>query len=393
VFLALISLLCVWHQRCKQSIKANNQMQKFAKRWCSPGASALPVILVFFTLLFFTADAQSKKKMIYIHDPSSKIKLQHFRITKVVDNRINPSGIGYITTYSANKFLAADLEHPLPEELDIFIRKNVEQSSGAEVSLHINYFFLSEEMAAGEMAKIYFRIHFSLYNNKGERLLDASTAGDKFTGPTRGAFAGRLMGTCIETLLKELDNNLPTALKKYEDKAPIPVWIVLNNAPEDKNLLPFSPKRQLNVSNFAGREPDGSNALAGTECGFTMDYQIRMMEGVLKAVIEITPYFKQSAAWLKRGADLTQAGAYAQNQFDLTAIRTCELVNAIDSREFVFSSLKNDIETLRLEYETRIKQEIVQQTAETDGGKKIPELEDWIEKTAFNMKSIDCYEQ
>jgi len=350
------------------------------------------IILLFCSLFFHPAGAQSRKKTIRIHNPSSKIRIANYSITRIVDDRRNPSNIGYITTYSANKFLAAELEHPPAEELDIFIRENTEQSSGEAVSLHIINFFLSEEMAAGEMAKIRFRVHFALFNKDNERLLDASTTGDKFTGPTRGAFAGKLIGERIETLLRELDINLPRAVARYNDPAPMPVWIVLNNAPEDKNLLPFSRKRQLNVSNFAGREPANSTALAGTECGFSMEYQIREMDGVLKAVVEITPYFKQSAAWLKKGADLAQAGAYAQNQFDLAAIITCDLVDAVDKKKFTFSSLREDIEALRAAYSEKIRQETELQIADTDGGKKIPELEDWIAKTAFNMKSIDCYE-
>ena len=367
-------------------------MQKPVSYRCYPIAPAFFVILLFCSLFSHSVDAQSRKKTIHINYPSSKIKLDNYRITRIIDNRLKPAGIGYITTYSANKFLAADLGRPLTEEIEIFIRENVKQSSGEEVSLHIVYFFLSEEMAAGEMAKIRFRIHFALFNKDNERLLDASTVGDKFTGPTRSAFAGKLIGECIETLLEELDNNLPKALARYNDPAPIPVWVVLNNAPEDKNLLSFNPKRPINVSNFAGREPVNSTALAGTECGFSMDYQIREMDGVIKAVVEIAPYFKQSAAWLRKDADLAQAGAYAQNQFDLAAIITCNLADAVDQKKITFNSLKEDIETLKAAYSEKIKRETEQQITDTDGGKKIPELEDWIAKTAFNMKSIDCYE-
>lgn len=335
--------------------------------------------------------AQSRTKKVQIKKPDDHIRLKNYRITNVVDAR-GKSSIGYMTTYSTNKFLAASLEKSVQEEVSDYIAENVEgAASGEEVALHVKQFFISEEMPAGSMAKIRFRMQLALFNKKQERLLDASFIGEKFTGPTRGAFIGQLMGNGMEELLKELDGNLPKALTRYKDPAPLPVWIVLNNAPEDKNLLPYSTRKPINLANFAGKAPAAATNIAGTNCGFVLDYQIRDMGGVLKAVIEIVPYFKQSEAWIKSGVDIRQAGAYGQNHFDIAAVITCDLVDAIDKKKFTFATLKNELEALRTEYEQKLKAEIDKQIAETGGGHKVDPLEDWIEKIEYEMKSVDCY--
>jgi hypothetical protein len=336
--------------------------------------------------------AQSRTKKVSIKKPSDRIKIANYRVMGVVDDRVNPS-IGYMTTYSANKFLATSLENPLPDEVSEFINSNVDYAgAGQEVTVHIKRFFISEEMPAGAMAKIRFRLQLALFNKNKERLLDASYVGEKFTGPTRGAFIGQLMGDGLEDVLKQLDKGLPKVLARYNDDTPLKQWIELNNVPEDRNLFPYSEKKPLNLANFTGKAPSNAENIAGTECGFLLDYQIIDSDGALKAIIEVTPYFKQSSAWIKPGVDVRQAGAYAQNHFDICAIITCDLVNAIDKKKFTFASIKAELDALRKEYEQKLKAEINKQIAETGGGNKVNPLEDWIEKIEFEMRTVDCYQ-
>jgi len=335
------------------------------------------------TGLFATIPSHAKVKMLSISSTSDKVVVRNFKISKVVDDRLDKNSIGYITTGAHNYFLPASFKQTLPEEINQFFSESTSQSSAAEeVTMHV-YDYLLFEKSSFKGAEIGLSVHYALFNKSGHRLMDYSIVDTRNTGMNMGANAGELMKRNLVNYLTETDKKIAPVLALYRSSDPIKVSYVFVKEPAQKNLLPYNPQRPLNIFNFVAKAPETNKASSEGDCGLMVNYQVRHIDGKAEAFVELLPYFNQANSWMRAGDDVKKKLAYEQTYFKISAYVTNELIKELQSRTFTFNSLKADIDGLREKYVTQMKSMQQQFQEETDHGNNLASMEKWNRQIAF----------
>lgn len=333
--------------------------------------------------LFSTSALHAKIKMLSISSAKEKVIVKNFRISKVVDDRLETNNIGYLTTGAHNYFLPANFRQRLPEEINQFLSENTLQSNTSEeVILHV-YDYLLFEKSSFKGAEIALNVHYALFNRGGDRIMDYSDMDTRNTGMNMGANAGELMRRSMIHYLMETDKKIAPVLALYKSSQPIKVSYVFVKEPAQKNLIPYNPQRPLNVYNFVAKAPESTKATSEAECGLMVNYQIRHIAGKAEAFIELLPYFNQAKSWIKTGDDLKKKLAYEQTYFKISAFVTNELIQELQAKSFTFNNLKKDIDDMRERYVSRMKTLQQQFQMETEYGNNTPSMEKWNRQIAF----------
>jgi len=334
--------------------------------------------------LILSSSLHAKVKMMRITPAKDKLEIKNYRIAKVVDERLDKTNIGYLTTGAHNFFLSANFSQPLTDEFNQFLAENTQQNNMAEaVELHVYDYFL-HETSTFKGAEIALTTHYTLFNKDGHRLMDYSITETRNTGMNMSANAGELMRRNMLHYLSDMDNKLPAAFALYKSNQPVKVSYVFVKEPARKNLLPYNPQRPLNIYNFAGKAPAAAQGPSGAECGLIVNYQIRhSAEGKAEALIELLPYFDQAASWMKAGGDIRKSLEYEQTYFKISAYVTNELIKELQAKSFTFGTLKSDIDAMREKYVSRMRSLQQQYRAETANGSNPAALEKWKRQIAF----------
>ncbi|MFT4061491.1 MAG: hypothetical protein QM642_03945 [Edaphocola sp.] len=327
--------------------------------------------------------AAANTKILRIAPAKSKINLTNYYVSEVVDDRVNKSDIGYITTGAYNYFLKANFEQPLKDEISQFISEGVNQNpGGTPVSLHVVEYALSEK-SSFKGAEIALTTHYVLYAKGGGRLLDYSTVDTRGTGMNMGAFAAQLMRNNLANFLASTDNNIRSVVALMKSNQEIAVSYVLVTEPALPQLKPYNPQRPINIRNFGGKIPANAQGMAGAESGLRVTYQIRNIDGAPKAIVELLPYFDQSKAWIKSGNELSKTLAYQQTFFKIAAYVTNEFIKELGTRKFVMAGLEKDLEEMKNRYATMLKEMQQKFLAETNYGEDIAMVNDWNRNLSF----------
>ncbi|WP_118974096.1 hypothetical protein [Taibaiella koreensis] len=342
-------------------------------------------LAVFLALLIFGGPmASAKIKMMRITPAKEKIQINHYRITDVVDERLDKSNyIGYLSTGAHNYFLRAEFHQTLREEITRFLDESTVQKGSAEaVVLHV-YDYLLYEKSSFKGAEIALNTHYALFNKDGHRLLDYVITDTRNTGMFMSVNAGELLCRNLTSYLSEMDQKIDPFLAMYKSNQPIKVSYIFVKEPEQKNLLPYNPQHPLNIYHFVAKAPEQGTEPSAAECGLMINYQIRHFEGKAEAFIELLPYFDQARSWLRPGQDVKKRLAYEQTYFKISAFITNELIKELQEKSFTFNTLKPDIDALREKYVSRMKALQQEYIKETEYGDNVASMEKWSRKVAF----------
>jgi hypothetical protein len=346
-------------------------------------AAGLSLVLCISLNVFTITTASAKVKKVNISNSGDDLTLNHFYISKVVDERADTSNIGYITTGANNFFQTAAFENGLRSEFNEFIKGNIKQSTSNDpLELHVEKYLLFEKTSF-KGAEIAINTHFSLYSKEGEKLFDYVITDTRNIGMNMGAFAAELMRRNLVNFLAESDKNLPGLLASYKSNAPIKVHYFIEKEPEEKNLIPYNPQHPLNVFNFVAAPPSNPQGASGTESGLRLAYQIRNLDGKAEGYLEVLTYFDQAKAWILSKQNATQALKYEQVRFKISAFYTNELMKELSSKNFTLATFHEDVLALRDKYGSQIAASQKQYDEESAHGTKTDVIDDWNRKVSF----------
>jgi hypothetical protein len=334
-------------------------------------------------IVFPTTALHAKVKRLNITSASDKVAISNYHITRVIDERLDTTNIGYITTGANNVFMTANFEYGLTSEFNNYFRENIKQNQNAEaVELHVIRYKLYEKTSF-KGAEIAIYTHFALYSKQGGKLFDYVITETRNIGMNMGAFAGELMRRNLLNFIAESDKNLPSLLAMYKTNKPIKVNYFIDKEPEPKNLLPYNPQRPLNVFNFVAKPPASPAVKSVSESGLRIQYQIRNINGQPEGYIEILPYFDQAKAWLASRENSNQTLKYEQIRFKISAFFANELVKEINSKNFMLASFHDDVIAMSKKYNEQIVAYQKQLDEESANGTNAEALDNWNRKVAY----------
>jgi hypothetical protein len=333
--------------------------------------------------VFPTTTLHAKVKKVNIATSGDDLVLNHFHISKVVDERLDTSNIGYITTGANNFFLTANFEDGLTAEFNEFLNKHVRQNPGTDaLELHVITYMLFEK-SSFKGAEIAVNTHFALYTSKGEKLFDYVITDTRNIGMNMGAFAAELMQRNLTNFLSESDRNLTGLLAMYKANAPIKVNYFVDKDPEQKNLVPYNPQHPLNVFNFVGKAPSNPRGASGSVSGLRIQYQIRNLGGKAEGYLEILTYFDQAKSWILSKENANQVLKYEQIRFKISAYFTNELIKELNTKTFTLATFHDDVLALRKKYDEQILAYQTQYDQETGNGTNVEAMDNWNRKVAY----------
>lgn len=330
-----------------------------------------------------TTVSHAKIKMLSISSASEKLAIKNYRITNIVDERLDQSSIGYLTTGAHNYFLQANFRQPLKDELTQFLQENTAPSSLAEaVELHV-YEYLLYEKSSFKGAEIALNTHYAIYSKAGDRLLDYYVTDTRNTGMNMGANAGELMRRNMLNYLSSVDSKIAPLFVQLKKEEPVKVSYMFIKEPQQKNLLCYNPQRPLNVFHFVARPPANASTPTEADCGLKISYEVKEVAGKAEAMIWLLPYFDQARSWMKAGSDNKKILDYQQTYFKISAYVSNELIKELQERSFTFNNLKADMTALREKYNTLLKELQEQYKIETAYGNNAESMEKWRRKVSF----------
>jgi hypothetical protein len=177
-----------------------------------------------------------------------------------------------------------------------------------------------------------------------------------------------------------------------QTRAGKPPQVTVNIASQatDKNLILFDRNRKLTIKDFKGRPDNYSHGVGATYSGISLEMQGQNKNGAVTVNVTLTVYFDQTKSWMKPEGKTERVLAHEQIHFDLTAIKACDLANAIEQGKFTADNVQQKIRDLQ-EYHTRELSRLQQAyDKETKHGTLVERQVEWSAKVAEQLAASTC---
>lgn len=203
----------------------------------------------------------------------------------------------------------------------------------------------------------------------------------------------------IKTLLIILSIQLSTLVSFGQKTAsiktkdmPVIVNVILKKTTDKSNLILYNPERRLVIADFMGKYEAKWFGVAATNSGIGLDMSGKSENGTLKVNITITVMFDKNKSWMKEAGKNNRILGHEQNHFDLTAIKACEMIEALEKAEFDIINLNQQIKTIHDQYVKALNQIQEEYDKDTNHGTVYEQQLAWSTKISEQLKTIAlCY--
>jgi hypothetical protein len=284
--------------------------------------------------------AQDEVKYIKLIKDKTPNRFHHYHITTIRDDRKDTSNIGIIHGgLSGKKNIALKLQPNLSASLKDFIKNNfIQDTSTTAVELHVGALHATHTRT-GLKNRMDLALTISFYI-KGEKITDYNG-----NGYSEG------IGDPAKPLEELIRKNLQYGLEQFDAwwaknknqffasaSAPLSITVepVMATAVSDSDLIVYAFNRPLALNDFIGQVDDLSRAAAVTYTGIQFQTSSVTRDGHMKLRVQILPYFDKTRSWCRKTSRNPKTLLHEQKHFDITALKACDLLEAI--RKFRFTA-------------------------------------------------------
>lgn len=343
-------------------------------------------LLLLLLLLSIKLSAQTTK-MVTLKATAGNISIRNVNIQTVADDRSDTTSIGTIRTGMTNKQATVNLAGGASNAISGFIYAFVNQSVATDTfSLHIMELNISEKLK-GLTEQADLNTRYGFFKN-GQKIIDYSGSSYVSTGADASPYIGKLVSRGIEEVLEEFDIWWAQNRQLYNEssKNQLKVTVAPDLSNKDPALISYSSSRPLTISDFKGTADPMSKAMAATNSGFRIQYELKGDHTGSQARINIMPYFDRSGSWMKNSGKTDYVLQHEQLHFDITAIKTYELIAAIKSTTFSLGGFKEEMDALQTRYMKEMDQMQAEYDAETSHGIFRDKQKSWLERVRNELK-------
>lgn len=321
------------------------------------------------------------EKKVDLKYPAKTIHLNNYSITDIVDERLDKNRIGYMRTAIADQYFNVDYNNSLKNEIKKFTNECV-TGNGIRLTLHIYEYFLSER-ATPIGSQVALSIHFALYNETNERLLDYYDIGSNATAINMKGKIESLLSTMMSKSLLSMDSRIALSLKEYNGNNKMPVNCVLVRMPDNKNYYAYNSQKPVTKFHFGKHQPQNTNKPFYADCGLKTSYQVICTNGKLSVNVQLLPYFDMSNSWINPATLSDSLLEYVQTYFKITASATKEMIDEINEKDFTLQNIKPALDDLMEKYTHKIQLMEDQFLQETAYQTTSDQYENWERHIAF----------
>lgn len=298
-----------------------------------------------------------------------RLTVHSFNIAAVVDDRKDTSNIGTMRAGLTNRTAFVHLQNGARAAIADFIAENLWQSPVMDsMELHILDLNVKESVK-GLSEKATLNTRYGFFRN-GKKIIEYSGSSYIQSGTDVSPYIGKLVSQSIEQVLKEFDAWWPDNKQTFDEskRNQLKVSVTVKTSSSNEDEIVYNTERSLTIADFKGTPDALSRALAATSSGFMLQYEMQGNYAGNTANVELLPYFEIQKSWMKPGGKTVYVLQHEQLHFDISALKTYELVIAIKNHTFTVANFKEEIASLQKQYSKEMELMQAQYDEETSHG-------------------------
>jgi hypothetical protein len=315
-----------------------------------------------------------------------------FYIDKVVDDRKQTASIG-----TAKKGTPIVIKDGAAAALMQFIERNIKQDkSKTPLTLHITKFNVRVRQA-GRVWLTETDVLFTFYFGD-MRIVPLGSTGNAQSGEYTMKYAEELMSKSIGNALKSFDKWWAENKSLVPLSKSISINVSIARTCDKEGLIVYTPGHPLRIADFKapslpkklkGILPPDAAACTSSSIEKMTRMDVRESRHTLDIVL--TPVFDMQESWFKSDVTSRQVLAHEQTHFDLTALKTCELANALKSLALTSENYQALLNETFNKYDAEWRQQEDEYDEETDHGTLEEKQLSWQQKVSEKLKQAGCY--
>ncbi len=346
----------------------------------------------FFALLTFLlaavcAHAQDVR-IIQLKQEPATYSPKTFYIAAVTDSIQDSTGIGTINEGGKTQYIV------LRDGTASAIKSFIDKSMPGDTTTQAVTFNIKKLNVQAKKKGVKWHINFSfrfLYTAGNVNLSEFSGSGQGETDGDPSAYIERRIRQSVQDNLSRFEKWWVAQKDNFPVSQSVKVNVTVGRVSDKKNLIVYSLQRPLQQADFKGEVQENVPEKAMTLSGNVFATSSEVKSGQMVFGIEITPYFDKDQSWFNPNGANTGLLAHEQAHFDITAIKTCELVNALRSAAFTKDNYLTLFEQLHKQYLEAANQQQNTYDTETNHGTIPDRQQAWQEKIKQQVKDIGCY--
>ncbi len=311
-----------------------------------------------------------------------------FYIAAVSDSIPDSMGIGIISEGSKTQYVV--LQNGTAAAIKNFISGNMlEDTTTQPITLNIKKL---DVQAKKKGAKWAISISFRFLYAVGEvNLSEFSGGGQGETDGDPADYIERKVRQTVESNLERFEKWWVVQRDNFPLSQAVKVNVTVGKSSDKKNLIVYSLQRPLSQADFKGEVQENVPEKAMTLSGNLFATSSMVQKGQMIFNVEITPYFDKEQSWFNPNGANTGLLAHEQAHFDITAIKTCELINAMRKASFTKDNYLVLFEQMHKQYLDLSNEEQNTYDNETNHGTIPDKQQAWQDKIKQQAKDVGCY--
>ena len=222
------------------------------------------------------------------------------------------------------------------------------------------------------------------------KVIDYTSKGEvQITKPTD--YVEKFLREELKKDLKKFDAWWPQHKNNIPTNDAVKVDVTIGKTTDKPNIIVYSRQRQLQISDFKGPVRNGVPEKAETASGMVYYSYGKTENGQVVLYITIIPTFDMSKSWFNENGNSLVLLAHEQTHFTITAIKVCELVQAIRTAHLTQENYEAKLQELQKQSSDASVAEQAAYDAETNHGTIEAKQHEWEQRIGEKIKKVGCY--
>ncbi len=345
-------------------------------------------LLISLSILFSFSVIAQNTVLLSLNVNEILYKPNGFYIDKFVDDRKEKTSLGEKIKGDKKYFFDFDghAQNYLSRYLDTKIAKNTNKQS---IELHMIASTISSKFKNGLWATN-IAITFGIYID-GQKLVDYTGTGKSELNEEPEKYIGQFIAKTITNDLKAFDDWWANNKSKIPTSNKVRVNVVLSTKTDKQDCIPYTANQLLKIDDFKGLPQGNGPEMAITASGIGFNYNVTTSDGQIVLDIDISPTFNKRLSWFKEAGKNPKVLAHEQLHFDITALKACEFVNALQKKTFNKADYTQILEQFQQQFENETKEMENRYDNETGHGTIIDKQLEWEKEIKEQIFKAGCY--
>ena len=322
------------------------------------------------------------------------VKPLNYHIIGIKDDRKDTTTIGSVrSSVFSKKEVSLNLPGGAAKALDEFLKAYlVQDPNSLPIVLHLTQLEVAEQ-TGGLKAESEVRMTLNFYGG-GQKIIEYKGSNTIQAGVDATRYIEQLIRKSLDNIFQQFDTwcgNNKEQVRATLAGPSVKVDAEINEDAGDTDRIAYSISRPLLLDDFTGKPDDLNRAAAITYSGLDVKYKTESQYGQTKILVSIIPFFDKTHSWCRPVSRNKKTLLHEQQHFNITAIKACELVQAIKSYSFTLTGYMKELEQLYRQKEKEITQWQEQYDQETHHGLLAAEQDQWVNHIQDSVSHQACY--